>query len=350
MAEENHPIQAPRIRIWRYLPLLIILGLAVHLLVPQITTLQNSWSVVRKMTWWAVALAAVAQSLSYVGSGYMLHSILTNNRQKLSTLRGALITMAAYSVGLVAGGWVGGAAATYGWVRRESHDGNTAALCGTLPPMLNNVILVVVALVGTTYLLVVHALTRTQLIEFSVILLVLGLVGVGALMALRYPEPVTRLAVWLAGRWAALRRKPFSSENTVESVNQLVVAWESLGKGRWLHPLLGAVANIGFDMLTLYFIFVAAGYKVSPGVLFAGYGLPFILGKIAFMFPGGVGVIEGSMVALYDSLQVPNAISVVVILGYRLFSFWLPTLLGFLAAAYLGERFSGTERKKSIPD
>jgi uncharacterized protein (TIRG00374 family) len=99
--------------------------------------------------------------------------------------------------------------------------------------------------------------------------------------------------------------------------------------------MLGAIANIVFDMLTLYFLFMAAGYNVSLGVLFAGYGLPLILGKMAFLLPGGVGVIEGSMVALYDSLRVPNAVSVVVILGYRLFSFWLPTLLGFAAATYL---------------
>ena len=110
--------------------------------------------------------------------------------------------------------------------------------------------------------------------------------------------------------------------------------------------MLGAIANIGFDMLTLFFLFVAAGHNISLGILFAGYGLPLILGKMAFLFPGGVGVIEGSMVALYDSLQVPDAVSVVVILGYRLFSFWLPTLLGFLAAAYLSGKFSFGKRER----
>jgi glycosyltransferase 2 family protein len=335
MADQEHPLRSPKVRPWRYLPLLIILGLAVHLLVPQITTLKNSWSVVQGMIWWSVILAILAQALSYLGSGFMLHTILDNNQEKLSTLKGVIITMAAYSIGLVAGGWVGGAAATYGWVRRETRDGNTAALTGTLPPLLNNGILVAVALIGTIYLLVVHVLTRTQLIEFGIILLVLGLLVVGGVVALRSLEMTTRFAVWLAGRWAALRRKTFSPENTIESVRQFIVAWESLGNGHWLRPLLSAIANIGFDMLTLYFMFVAAGYKVSLGVLFAGYGLPFILGKIAFVFPGGVGVIEGSMVALYDSLNVPNAVSVVVILGYRLLSFWLPTLLGFAAAAYL---------------
>jgi uncharacterized protein (TIRG00374 family) len=343
MADYEQESKSPKIRLWRYLPILLILGLAVHLLVPQITTLEKSWSVVKGMTWWAVALAVVAQAFSYLGSGFMLHAILGNNGQKLSLLKGSLITMAAYSIGLVAGGWVGGAAATYSWIRKESHNESTAALAGSLPALLNNAVLVGVALIGTIYLLVVHVLTTTQLIEFGIILLVLGLLAVGGVIGLRSPGTATRFAVWLAGRWAALRRKPFTPEKTVASVTQFVIAWQSLRQGKWLHPLLGAIANIGFDMLTLYFMFIAAGHTVSLGILFAGYGLPFILGKIAFLFPGGVGVMEASMVALYDSLKVPNEVSVVVILGYRLFSFWLPTLLGFAAAAYLSRKSASSE-------
>jgi uncharacterized protein (TIRG00374 family) len=347
MTDPELPLKSPKIRPWRYLPILIILGLAAYLLLPQIATLQHSWSVVQSMTLWAVTLAAVSQVLSYLGGGFMLHAILDNEQQKLSMWKGALITMAAFSVGLVAGGWVGSAAATYGWIHRENNDGNTAALAGTLPALLNNAVLVGVSLIGILYLLVVHDLSKLQLIEFGVVLLVLGLTAAGGVEALRFPETATRLAVWLAGRWAALRRKPFTPENTIASVRQFVVAWESLRKGKWVRPMLGAIANIGFDMLTLYFLFVAAGHDVSLGILFAGYGLPLILGKMAFLLPGGVGVIEGSMVALYDSLQVPNAVSVVVILGYRLFSFWLPTLLGFAAAAYLSGKLFITKGKQA---
>ena len=343
MQSPKQQTPSPKIRLWRYLPTLIVLGLAVHLIVPQIANLEQSWLVVKDLIWWVVALAAVAQTLSYLGSGYMLHAILDTNHERLSVLEGALITMAAFSVGLVAGGWVGSAAATYGWIRHENSDDNTAALAGTLPPLLNNVVLVGVALVGTLYLIVIHDLSKAQLIEFVIILLGLGLSAVGVLLALRFPEPATRVIVWIAGRWAALRRKPFDSREIIKSVDQFVLSWRHLRNGRWLHPVLGAVANTGFDMLTLYFLFIAAGYKVGLGILFAGYGLPFILGKIAFILPGGVGVIEASMVALYTSLKVPNPVSVVVILGYRLFSFWLPTLLGFVAAAYLSGKLHWTK-------
>jgi hypothetical protein len=66
---------------------------------------------------------------------------------------------------------VGAAAATYGWIRRESRDSNTATLAGTLPAMLNNAVLAGVAVIGTAYLLVLHDLSRTQLIGFSLVLL-----------------------------------------------------------------------------------------------------------------------------------------------------------------------------------
>jgi hypothetical protein len=337
---ENQP--SPKIRLWRYLPILIIFGLAVYLLVPQITTLENSWSVIQGMIWWAVALAVLAQIFSYLGSGFALHSILDSNRKKLSTPRGTLITLAAYSVGLVAGGWIGAAAATYGWVRRESQDGNTATLAGTLPAMLNNAVLAGVALIGTLYLLIVHDLSQTQLIEFGIVLLAICLLIFATVSALRSPDPAIRLAVRLASRWAELLHKPYDPQETIASLKQFVNAWDALGGGNWRFPLIGAIANIGFDMLTLYFIFVAAGHNVSLGVLFAGYGLPFMLGKLAFMFPGGVGVMEVSMVAMYESLKVPNEISVVVILSYRLLSFWIPSLLGFAAAAYLTRSQSDT--------
>jgi len=337
--------ESPRIRPWRYIPTLIVVGLAVYLLLPQIATLKNSWLVVQHMLWWAVILAGISQVLSYLGAGYMLHAILDIEHQKLAIWKGALITMGSVSIGLVAGGWVGGAAATYGWIHKENHDGNTAAMAGTLPALLDNVALVGVTLVGVLYLLLVHELGNVQLIEFGIILLALLLLAAGGVVVLRFPGTAIRLVVWLAGRWSALRRKPFTPEPTIAVMKQFVATWHSLRKGNWERPMLGAIANLGFDILTVYFLFMAAGHSVSIAILIAGYGLPFILGKMAFMLPGGVGVIEAGMVAIYDSLMVPNAISVVVILGYRLFSFWLPTLLGFAAAAYLSGKFSFIRRK-----
>jgi hypothetical protein len=61
------------------------------------------------------------------------------------------------------------------------------------------------------------------------------------------------------------------------------------------------------------------------------------------ILPGGVGLVEGSMAALYTSLGVPHAVTVVVILSYRFLSFWLPSLLGFPLIPYLQHAASGFE-------
>ena len=340
MADQEQPAKTRKTHIWRYFPVLIVLGLAIYLLVPQITTLKRSWSVVQNMTWWAVGLAAVSEVFSWLGNGYMLHSILAINQQKLSVKKGALIAIATLSISLVAGGAIG-LAATYSWIYKENRDGHTAALAGMLPSFLNTGVLVGVSIIGTLYLLLLNELSTKKLIELGITLFFLGLLAVVAYLCLRFSGTVTRVVIWLAGRWASLWHQEFTPGKTIEVVDRFFDAVKSLRRGKWLRPLLGGVINIGFDMLTLFFMFVAAGSRVSPGALFAGYGLPLLLAKMAFVFPGGIGVIEGSMAALFNSLQVPESISVVVVMGYRFFSFWLPTLFGFLAAAYLsGKLFS----------
>lgn len=335
MKNQDNTLPPQKRHPWRYLVILIILGLAVHLLIPQITTLEHSWSVVKNLTWWAFAAAAIAQVISYLGNGYLLHSILKSNQQQFSITRGALISAASQSIGLVAGGWLGGAAATYGWIRKSTGNGNTAAVASTLPSLLNNSVLMGIALVGTIYLIIVHDLSNAQFIDFSIVLFVLIIVIGGIAAVLHYPNLLRRPAVWVSRHWAKLSHKSFAPEKTETRVDGFINAWHTLDHGQWLLPFLGSAVNIGFDILTLYFIFIAAGHNVSLEALLAGYGLPLLLGKMAFLFPGGVGVVEGSMVAVYTSLKVPNEVSVVVILGYRLLSFWIPTLLGFIAATYL---------------
>jgi uncharacterized protein (TIRG00374 family) len=345
MKSNNSQVTPPKVHPWRYLPIIIILGLGVHLLVPQITQLEHSWAVVKNLTWWAVALAVIAQILSYLGNGFLLHSLASSEQNKLSIFKGAVIALASASIGLIAGGWLTGAAVTYSWIKKETSNSSKALLAGTLPSILNNGVLLVAALFGTLYLLIIHDLSKSQMTEFRIILLMLAIIAALIYISFQFPERMRKVLIEVLRFFTKLRKKPFDPEKTTSTLEQFLDAWKIFIKSNWLKPVLGAIANVGFDMLTLYFVFVAAGDFISPGILFAGYGLPLFLGKIAFITPGGLGVVEGSMVALYDSLKVPNEVSVVVILGYRLISFWLPTIFGFIAAPYLTGRFSKNGRK-----
>ena len=47
--------------------------------------------------------------------------------------------------------------------------------------------------------------------------------------------------------------------------------------------------------------------------------------------PGGLGAVEGLLIALFVSFGVPSATAVAVVLTYRLINFWLPIPPGFIA-------------------
>jgi uncharacterized protein (TIRG00374 family) len=317
----------------RYLPMLILLGLAVHILLPQITELEHSVDVIKRMALWAVGLALLAQVLSYVGLGYLLTSAAGIVQDRLPIFRAVIISIASSDISLVAGGAVGNVAGVYRWTRGDiSKEG--ALLAGTLPTIFNDLFLTLVTIAGFIQLLVAHDLTTFQIVAFTTILLVLvGMIS-GLAWGMQHRTALSALADRVRGWWARLRGKPYEPELTQETMERLYATWDALKSGGWRGPLLGAAFNISFDMLTLYFIFVAAGHAVSPGVLLAGYGLPLLLGKTGFL-PGGVGIVEGTMAALYDSLGVPDPVTVVVILAYRGLSFWLPTLIGLPLIPYL---------------
>jgi uncharacterized protein (TIRG00374 family) len=336
MAGNSHSSSTPQltVRLWRYLSLLLLLGLAVYLLLPQLATFEHSLQVLEGMAAWAVALAVLAQVLSYLGSGYLLQAIVAVVDERLSIVRGTLVTMGAASIGLVAGGSVGVAAATYRWIHGSGVGAEGSLLAGWLPNLFNTGVLLVTSVLGLAYLLLVHDLSLAQMLSFGLVLLILGFIAAAVLWGVHRRPRLTRWAVQLASRWAALRRRPVDPSATEAAMGRLFSAWDMLRAGGWRGPALGATLNMVFDMLTLYFLFVAAGHAVGPGVLLAGYGLPLLLGKVTLL-PGGVGIVEGTMAALYSSLGVPDAVMVVVILTYRFISFWLPSLLGFPLVPYL---------------
>ena len=336
MTESTRSVSSPKLRVQlgRYLPLLLVLGLAVNLLLPQIATLEHSLQVVREMAVWWVVLAVIAQVLSRLSSGYLFWAVVALVGQRLSVVRGALIGMAAASIGLVAGGLIGSTAATYRWVRGSGVNAEGAGLAGGVPTLLSNGALVIISVFGLIHLLLVHELSRLQAIIFGLTLLVLGLVVLGMLWGVQHRSRLTNVALWTSVHWARLRHQPYDPSTVQTGTERLFNAWDALRTGDWRRPVAGAVLTVAFDMLTLYLIFIAAGHPVSPGILLAGYGLPLLLGRLSIL-PGGLGIVEGTMTVLYDGLGVPNPITVVVILAYRAISFWLPALLGFLFASYL---------------
>jgi len=326
--EETNPVKKKKT--WRLLILIVILGLAVNLFLPKLLNINESVNVLRDMIWWLVLAALVTESMVYLSYGSSLKAVLDIQGHDLSVLECTAIFLSSYSIGIVAGGWVGSAATTFGLFAQKGVRKSNAMVAGLLPSMLANIPLVLIAIAGIITLRFTGHLSERQLIQYSIFIGLLLFISFGYLIGLAFPKTAFKVVNWALWNWNRFRNKPYDPEATQLRMNILFNAWKQMGKGNWWRPLVGTIGYYGFDLLTMYLIFLAAGYRINLGILFAGYGLPYLLAKMAFIVPGGLGIVETSMVALFTSMAVPDDIAIVVILGYRLISFWIPIMVGFL--------------------
>jgi uncharacterized membrane protein YbhN (UPF0104 family) len=95
--------------------------------------------------------------------------------------------------------------------------------------------------------------------------------------------------------------------------------------------LLGAVAWWGFDIAVLWACFHAFGSAPPQAVIVMAYFVGMLANTLPL--PGGIGGVDGGMIGAFSAFGVPVELSVVAVLAYRGFAFWLPTLPG--AVAYL---------------
>jgi glycosyltransferase 2 family protein len=339
MSEPLEPVPAvpPKTKIKRYLLVLIVLGLGVYFLLPRVSQIQHAFQVAATLRIPFVVLALGAQVCSYLGSGYLLRAVARLVAKPVTVIEGALVTLGANSVGTLGGGLPGTVGMTYRWLRQRGVSAGAAGLGGWIPIFLHDAALAVVSLVGLLVFIFLKKMSGLLVLGMGVAVLILAS-GMGAILwCLTHREKFGVVVTVVARFISKLRRKPVDHQAIDTMIGRLLEAWDTLLQGGWHAPAVGAVLDTGFDILTLALLFLAAGHGVSPLVLLAGYGMPQLIGKVT-MILGGVGVVETTMVALYTVLGVPTAVSVVVVLVYRLFSLWLPTIVGIGVVSYFEHR------------
>lgn len=90
---------------------------------------------------------------------------------------------------------------------------------------------------------------------------------------------------------------------------------------------------------------IARGMVITLAAFSIGLVAGGVVGTVAATYRW-VGGVEAGMAALYHGLGVPEAVTVVVVLAYRMMSFWLPTLVGFPLIPYL--QHVGSRREEGL--
>jgi pimeloyl-ACP methyl ester carboxylesterase/uncharacterized membrane protein YbhN (UPF0104 family) len=174
-----------------------------------------------------------------------------------------------------------------------------------------------------------------------------GVLAVAALLALgaaaRRPQlrdGLERPATWALRHVARLRRRP------AQDPGQIIGAWaERLGSlqlapSGWMTVTGLAVVNWLADAAVLVVSIRAAGGPVPWNDLLLVYGAG-IAAQSLTITPGGLGVAEGTMSLALVATGLHASQALAAVLLYRLASFWLVALAGWLVLWFLRRRQRG---------
>ena len=233
------PTSPPKIKLKRGFFLLIMLGLSVYFLLPQVARIEQALRVASTLQTRFVALSLIAQVFSYLGSGYLLRAVVKLGAKLVSVVEGALVTVGANSVGTLGGGVLGTAGMTYFWLRKRGANAGSAGLGGWIPIILNDAVLAIVSLVGLLTLVLLEKFSRLLVLGFVIAVMILaGSIGT-LLWSLTHREKLMPLAMAIS-------------------------AVSELSRQRWQHYTAFWVYPPPSLLLSLFIVFFHSGCRRSP--------------------------------------------------------------------------------------
>lgn len=158
-------------------------------------------------------------------------------------------------------------------------------------------------------------------------------IGVGVLTLTRGRRQTLERFARVAGRVPGVDRSVVVAalERAADQLSSLTAQ-----PGRAVAALAWATANWLLDAAVLW-VFLAFGHRASIAGLLVAYGLANVLAAIP-LTPGGLGVIETTLIVTLAGFGVPRAHASLAVNAYRLVQFWLPIPVGAAAWASLTGR------------
>jgi uncharacterized protein (TIRG00374 family) len=200
-------------------------------------------------------------------------------------------------------------------------SGPAATASVTLTGLLSVVTIAGLGVAGVVGAVVTDELPTLALVLALAALAVLLTVAVAIVALLRSPRAGDRLVGWI-GRLPRLAGKVDGWRSSLRGVTEdpptagqlaRIVGWSA---AKWLA-----------DIASLALLFVAFGQTPRLTILLVGFAVSQLAAAIPIT-PGGVGFVEGGMVAAFVVLGAPASFATTVVLAYRLVETWMPTLAG----------------------
>jgi uncharacterized protein (TIRG00374 family) len=346
----GHTPEMPRVRFTRgrllAFALFVISSLAfLYFVLPKILGLQQTWSRLQQGNVWWLVLAGVLTVVSFAAYVWLFRAVFVRGTSRIGWRESYEITMASLAATrLFAAGGAGGVALT-AWALRRAGMGPRTVACRMIAflVLLYGVYMVTFVIDGLGLYLGIFP--GRAPFAVTVIPAIFGAVVIGLFLAMALvPGDLERLVTrWTtAEHWGgrAARRLaalPATASTGVRTALELVRSGDP--------ALLGTVAWWALNIAVLWACFHAFGHAPPQAVIVMAYFVG-MLGNL-LPLPGGIGGVDGGMIGAFTAFGVNVELSVVSVLAYRAFAFWLPTLPG--AIAYLQLRRTVQRWRASDP-
>jgi glycosyltransferase 2 family protein len=306
------------------------IGLALHLVLPQIPGLERSLRLVAGTSRPLVGAAFMAELASELCYAELLRrAVAATSGRRLGRWFMLRLTVTGYGAAhVLPGGGATAATVTYGALRRRGSDPERVGLALAAVSVLVYGALGLIFSGSLIYMLLDGDLGPAETVAGALFLALV--VGAALVVFAMYRRPT--LAVRAAERGARLAGRLLGGgrprSRAASLISRLGEGLREARKGLILHPAetpkLAALAlgYWAFDALCLILMFAALGVTAAPVVLLTAYGVATSVAAIP-LTPGGIGVFEATMLATLALLGVGSE-AAIPILGYRLFNFWLP--------------------------
>lgn len=90
-----------------------------------------------------------------------------------------------------------------------------------------------------------------------------------------------------------------------------------------------------FEILRVYFVFLAFGANISPVIIGEVFIVASLVGMIPLL-PGGLGAVDSIMIIFYSAAGITTSVSAAATVIERLISFWMTTIIGLVILPYYG--------------
>ena len=313
--------------------------MALFLIVPRLAGQAHALELLKDATpAWLVAAVAV-ECVALVFYSLLFRRLMRLLRWPVTLGLALRINLAGLAAAhLFSAGGVGGAAVTYRVLQKRGMPHSLVLIAVIFQNAFAYLVLFALFAAGLVALILRgQGGDAATIVAAAFVVLLLSAAGYGFWL-LNHPTSLRRRAHRSVG-WLERRIKRVEVDRALleEYLDGVVDGWRRLRREGWGHlRTFGLAAGYwGFDIACLLLVMVAFHAGVAPDKAIIAYAVANVVGTFS-PTPGGLGAVEGVMIALLVGFGMPSAAAVAVVLVYRLINFWLPIPAGL--ATYVSLR------------